>query len=465
MRSIFVKGRKTITDAMQMKEMKGTLRSGDTVAIGLMLFALFLGAGNLIFPPVLGQQAGENVWIATIGFLVTGVGLPLLAVTAVAFVGGDLKALSSRVHPIFAFIFPLVSYLAIGPFFAIPRTGAVSFEMGMKPFLAEGLVSEWYILFLYTAVFFGATWYLSLNPSKLIDWFGRFLTPLLVLIVAVIVSKAIIDPIGEPAAPLDVYKDNAFFGGFIQGYLTMDAISALVFGIVVVQVIRSKGITESNQIAKTTITSGIIAVFGLTLIYLSLAYLGSTSTSLGVSDNGGLILTKVVNELYGTSGKILLGLVITLACLTTSVGLTSACAGFFTKLFPKLSHRMIVTMVCVFSLVVSNLGLTQLIAVTLPVLMIIYPVAIVLIVLSYFHKWIGQRNTIYIGAILGALVISLFNGLESANIKFDTVTNVLEMLPLYKEGIGWLLPSCIGGMIGYFLYRPNESNTLQKKGA
>ncbi|WHY31129.1 branched-chain amino acid transport system II carrier protein [Bacillus wiedmannii] len=450
---------------MQMKSMKGRLRPGDTVAIGLMLFALFLGAGNLIFPPVLGQQAGENVWIATIGFLVTGVGLPLLAVTAVAFVEGDLKALSSRVHPIFAFIFPLISYLAIGPFFAIPRTGAVSFEMGMKPFLSEAMVSEWYMLFLFTIVFFGITWYLSLNPSKLVDWFGKFLTPLLVLIVAVIVGKAIIDPIGEPAAPLAAYKENAFFGGFIQGYLTMDAISALVFGIVVVQVIRSKGIKESSEVAKITVVSGIIAVLGLTLIYLSLAYLGSTSTSLGVSENGGLILTNVVNELYGTSGKILLGLVIILACLTTSVGLTSACAGFFTNIFPKLSHKTIVTMVCVFSLIVSNLGLTQLIAVTLPVLMIIYPVAIVLIVLSYFHKWIGKRNTIYIGAILGALLISFFNGLESANIQIDAISNVLQMLPLYKEGIGWLIPSCIGGILGFFFYKSNESSELQKKGA
>ena len=183
---------------------------------------------------------------------------------------------------------------------------------------------------------------------------------------AVIVGKAIIDPMESQSCRYR-YKENAFFGGFIQGYLTMDAISALVFGIVVVQVIRSKGIKESSQIAKITVVSGIIAVLGLTLIYLSLAYLGSTSTSLGISENGGLILTNVVNELYGTSGKILLGLVIILACLTTS-GLTSACAGFFTNLFPKLSHKTIVTMVCVFSLIVSNLGLTQLIAVTLPVL-------------------------------------------------------------------------------------------------
>ena len=373
-----------------------------------------------------------------------------------------MKALSSRVHPIFAFIFPLISYLAIG-FFAIPRTGAVSFEMGMKPFLSEAMVSEWYMLFLFTIVFFGITWYLSLNPSKLVDWFGKFLTPLLVLIVAVIVGKAIIDPIGAGCAVSCLQRKC--FGGFIQGYLTMDAISALVFGIVVVQVIRSKGIKESSQIAKITVVSGIIAVLGLTLIYLSLAYLGSTSTSLGVSENGGLILTNVVNELYGTSGKILLGLVIILACLTTSVGLTSACAGFFTNLFPKLSHKTIVTMVCVFSLIVSNLGLTQLIAVTLPVLMIIYPVAIVLIVLSYFHKWIGKRNTIYIGAILGALLISFFNGLESANIKIDVISNVLQMLPLYNEGIGWLIPSCIGGILGFFLYKSNESSKLQKKGA
>ncbi|MEH7017782.1 MULTISPECIES: branched-chain amino acid transport system II carrier protein BrnQ4 [Bacillus] len=445
--------------------MKRQLKLGDTLAIGLMLFALFLGAGNLIFPPVLGQQAGENVWIATIGFLVTGVGLPLLAVTAVAFVEGDLKALSSRVHPVFAVIFPLISYLAIGPFFAIPRTGAVSFEMGMKPFLSETMAAEWYMMLLYTVVFFGITWYLSLNPSKLINWFGKIITPLLVIIVAVIVGKAIIDPIGAPASPMEAYKENAFFGGFIQGYLTMDAISALVFGIVVVRVIRSMGIKESNQIAKTTIISGVIAVIGLTLIYLSLSYLGSTSTSLGVSDNGGLILTNVVNQLFGTTGKVLLAFVITFACLTTSVGLASACAEFFTSLFPKVAHKTIVTIICVFSLFVSNLGLTQLIAVTLPVLIIIYPVAIVLIVLSYFHKFIGKRNNIYIGAIVGAFFVSFCNGLESIGISLGPLSAALQMLPLYKEGIGWLVPAIVGGAIGFFLHSSKELQEVKKKGA
>ena len=118
------------------------------------------------------------------------------------------------------------------------------------------MVSEWYMLFLFTIVFFGITWYLSLNPSKLVDWFGKFLTPLCINC-RCYCRKAIIDQL-EPAAPLAAYKENAFFGGFIQGYLTMDAISALVFGIVVVQVIRSKGIKESSQIAKITVVSGIL---------------------------------------------------------------------------------------------------------------------------------------------------------------------------------------------------------------
>ncbi|CAM4177277.1 branched-chain amino acid transporter [Bacillus manliponensis] len=445
--------------------MKGKLSTGDTLAIGLMLFALFLGAGNLIFPPILGQQAGENVWMATIGFLVTGVGLPLLAVSAVATVDGDLKALSSRVHPIFGFIFPLISYLAIGPFFAIPRTGAVSFEMGMKPFVPEAIATEWYVLLPYTVVFFAVTLYLSLNPSQLIDWFGKIITPALAIIVAVIVGKALIDPIGAPAEPFEAYKENAFFSGFIQGYSTMDALSALVFGIVVVQVIRSKGIKESGQVARVTIISGVIAAIGLTLIYFALAYLGSTSSSLGVSDNGGLILTNVVNELFGTTGKILLAFVITFACLTTSVGLTSACGGFFTKLFPQLSYKAVVIIVSVFSLVVANLGLTQLIEITLPVLIIIYPVAIVLVVLSYAHSFIGQRNTVYIGAISGAFIISLLNGLESVGMNFGPVSEALQFLPLYKQGIGWLVPSIIGGVLGFFFYKPKASQQVQKKGA
>ncbi|MFD3450237.1 branched-chain amino acid transport system II carrier protein [Microbacteriaceae bacterium 4G12] len=443
--------------------MNNTLKSREVVAVGLMLFALFLGAGNLIFPPLLGQQAGKNVWIAIAGFLITGVGLPLLAVTAIANVQGDLKALSSRVHPTFGVFFPILSYVAIGPLFGIPRTGTVGFEMGMKPFLSDKLATEWYMLLFYTILYFGVTWYLSINPSQLIDWFGKWITPLLVVVVCVIVGKAIISPVGKAAEPMTGYDTGAFFKGFIQGYLTMDAIGALVLGIVVVQAIRAKGVTEKKQIAKTTIMAGAIAAVGLILIYISLAFVGSTSIALGKSENGGTILTAVVNELFGPTGKVLLAFVITFACLTTSVGLTSACAEFFSKMF-SISYKKIVTIICVFSLFVSNLGLTQLIQVTLPVLIAIYPIAIVLILLSFVKK---VKSSVYMGAVIGSFAVSLCNALESVGVKLGALSDLLQALPLYTSGIGWLLPAIVGGVIGLVMpssQKPSPSY-VQKKGA
>ncbi|MBO9128107.1 branched-chain amino acid transport system II carrier protein [Bacillus sp. 165] len=443
--------------------MKGQLKTGDMLAVGLMMFALFLGAGNLIFPPLLGQESGTNVWVAIIGFLVTGVGLPLLAVIAIAQVRGDLQALSKRVHPMFGWIFPLVCYLAIGPFFGIPRTGTVSFEMSVKPFLSEALLDKWYILFIYTVVYFAVTWYLSLNPTQLVDWFGKVVTPLLVVIVAVIVGKAVIDPVGEFGKPTEAYAQDAFFTGFIQGFLTMDAISALVLGIVIVQAIKARGVTNNKVIVKSTITAGVIAAIGLVLIYLSLAYVGASSVELGRLDNGGMILTGVVNYLFGTTGKMLLGLAITFACLTTSVGLTSACAEFFAKMFPKFSYKTIVTIICVFSLFVSNLGLTQLIKVTLPVLIAIYPVAIVLVLLSFVQKYLEGKETVYTGAVIGAFAVSILNALESAGMSFGSLSELLQMLPLYSSGIGWIVPSILGGYLGLLAANKNKHVPMEQK--
>ncbi|MBG0969482.1 branched-chain amino acid transport system II carrier protein [Bacillus sp. SRB3LM] len=421
------------------------------IVIGSMLFALFLGAGNLIFPPLLGQQAGDKFLIAISGFLVTGVGLPVLAIIVISSVEGDLKKLSDRVHPVFSFLFPMISYLSIGPCYAIPRTGVVSFEVGINPFLSEIGQTEWYMLCIYTLLFFGVTLYLSLHPSKMIDLFGKILTPLLVIMVVIIVVKSIISPIGPLNVSNSLYENHAFAEGIIQGYLTMDAIGAFVFGIVIVQAIRAKDVTEPTHIKKITMVSGIIAAVGLIFIYLSLAYIGATSAKLGISNTGALILTNVVKHLFGTSGQILLGFIITLACLTTSIGLTSACATFFSKQFTSISYKSAVKIICLFSFMISNLGLEQLLNVSLPILMIIYPITITLIILSCFHAWIGNRNMVYICSIIGTLMISLLSNLDRVN--FIDLSHILELIPLYKEGLGWLIPSCIGGVIGLFIHK------------
>ncbi|OEH91810.1 branched-chain amino acid transport system II carrier protein [Bacillus solimangrovi] len=433
--------------------MKETISTKQIFVIGLMLFALFLGAGNMIFPPSLGQAAGTNIWIATLGFLVTGVGLPLLGVTAIALSGGDLGTLASRVNPKFAVIFSIVMYLAIGPFFGIPRTGTVAFEIGVTPFLPESMSTTGMPLFIYTIVFFGITFLLSLNPSKLVDRIGKILTPLLILILGGLAIKTVVTPMGPIGEPSETYASGAFFKGFLEGYLTMDTIGALVFGIVVINAIKDQGITDRKVLASATIKAGFIAAAGLALVYLSLAYLGATSISvIGAADNGGAILSGSATHLFGSAGTIILGLAITFACLTTSVGLVSASGEYFSKIFPKLSYPLIVGILSIFSMIVANVGLTQLINISLPVLIAIYPLAIVLIILSFLHNKFHGYREVYAGGLIGSGLISIIDAMNIAGMQLTRLNDVLgSILPLYNQGVGWLFPAIIGSIIGFVI--------------
>ncbi|RNB60306.1 branched-chain amino acid transport system II carrier protein [Brevibacillus gelatini] len=425
------------------------LSTREIITVGLMLFALFFGAGNMIFPPALGQAAGENVWIAMLGFVVTGVGLPLLGVIAVGLGGGNLQALAGRVHPVFATVFTFIVYLSIGPFMAIPRTGTVTYEMGILPFLSESMKASALPLLVTTIVYFALTFWLALNPSKLVDRIGKVLTPALLIIIGVMFFTSLFQPIGEVGQPTGDYQSGAFFKGFVEGYLTLDALAAMVFGIVVTASVREKGITDPKKLTLTTMKAAVIAAIGLGIVYLALGFMGATSYSLGQSDNGGQILTGVVQHLFGPLGTLLLGGAVSLACLTTSVGLVTACSRFFSEYIPGVSYKVMALVLSVFSAAVANVGLTQLIAISVPVLMAIYPVAIVLMLVSFFHKWFKGYAAVYRGAIIATAVISLPDGFATAGIKIAAIAPLLEQLPLYKEGIGWLLPAIAGALIGF----------------
>lgn len=435
------------------------LSKRETVTIGLMLFALFFGAGNMIFPPALGQAAGTHVWMAMLGFIITGVGLPLLGVVAVGLAGGGLSTLANRVHPLFGVIFTVIVYLAIGPFLAIPRTGTVSYEMAVLPFLPASAGQSWLPLFLSTLVFFAVTFWLSLHPSKLVDRIGKLLTPLLLLTIALMFVKGALSPIGEIGAPVGPYEKTPFFKGFLEGYLTLDALAAMVFGIVVTTAVREQGITDRKKISLATAKAGIVAALGLALVYLALGYLGATSQVLGASENGGQILSSVVAQLFGQGGALLLGVAVTLACITTSVGLVTACSRYFSDLFPAISYKTMAAILCVFSTAVANVGLTQLISFSVPVLIAIYPLAIVLMLLSFLHTAFRGYSSVYIGAIIATAAISLIDGLVLLGAKLDQITAVYKNLPLYEEGIGWLLPAIAGSLLGFLWgsLRPRRS--------
>ncbi|MFC0187551.1 branched-chain amino acid transport system II carrier protein [Fictibacillus aquaticus] len=419
-----------------------------TISVGLMLFALFFGAGNLIFPPQIGQSAGQEFWSAMVGFFITGVGLPLLAIIAMAVTGGGLKELTDRVHPVFGLVFPFILYLAIGPLFGIPRTGNVAYEMGVVPFLSEKAAAQPLPLFLVTCVFFGVTYWLCLNPSKLVDRIGNILTPALLIIIGVIMIKAFIDPIGAIGSTAEAYRSSPMTKGFMDGYLTMDTLGALAFGIVVINAVKQNGVSE-RLVTGMVIKAGLIAGFCLAAVYFVLAYLGATSQSLGAAENGGEILTNVVYELFGASGNVLLGAAVILACLTTSIGLVTACAQFAAKALPGLSYKNTVLIISVFSLAVANIGLNQLIAVSVPVLTAIYPLAIVLIILSLFHQRFKGRAEVYQGALLLTAAVSAADGLKAAGINIGVIEQMYSAIPLYAEGIGWLIPALLGACIGY----------------
>ncbi|MGG3623188.1 branched-chain amino acid transport system II carrier protein [Bacillus gobiensis] len=442
------------------------------VIIGLMLFALFFGAGNLIFPAMLGQSAGSNIWSANMGFLLTGVGLPLLGVLAFGFSGKeDLQSLASRVHPIFGVVFTTVLYLAIGPLFAMPRTGSVSFEIGVKPFVSEG--SSSIALLVFTIIFFSITCFFSLNPAKIVDIVGKILTPIKLTFIGILVVVGFIYPIGKFQAPTDNYTTHSFFNGFQEGYLTMDALASFVFGIIIINAIKEKGAKTKKQIITVCVKAiGISAVI-LATIYTALSYIGASSVGkLGHLENGGAVLAKVSNYYFGSYGGVLLGLMITVACLTTSVGLTTSCAAYFHKLLPAISYKKLAIGLSVFSTIVANIGLTQLISISVPVLSIIYPLAIVLIILTFFHPLFNGKSEVYQGSMLLTFFVSLVSGINHSGIlipidKFfshylpfyeilnDSALNISiinkffsHYLPMYDIGLGWVIPAIVGGLLG-----------------
>lgn len=433
---------------------KKTLTLTESITIGLMLFALFLGAGNIIFPPYLGQLAGDNIGIALIGFLLTGVGLPLLGILAIAKAGGDLQTIAGRVHPIFGIVFTAIVYMAIGPFFGIPRTGTVAYEIGIAPFLSVQQQASSVPLFLFTLLFFAIAVLFASNPTKLVDRIGKILTPILIVVIGMLAVKSILTPMGSINAPVGTYTTEPFFESFLQGYLTMDAIAALVFGIVIIQAIRAKGVTDKNVILKTTAFAGAIAAVGLAAVYLSLGYIGVTSVdAIGLQDNGGSIIAMSARILYGDFGGIILAAAILFACLTTAIGLISASSQFSNKIYPKIPYIAYVLIFAVFSTAAANVGLTQLLAISLPVLLAIYPLAIVLVILSFFDYAFGRKPFVYIIPLALTGIISVFDGLRAAGIEFQAIDALLNNIPLHEQGIGWLLPAAIGTIIGVLIAR------------
>lgn len=436
--------------------------------IGVMLFALFFGAGNLIFPATLGQNAGTNIWSAVIGFLITGIGLPFLGILAIGFSGSrNLEELASRIHPVYAVIFTALLYLTIGPFFATPRTGAVAYDIGVAPFVGDSYAQIGLLTF--TLFFFGITMLFSLNPAKLVDRIGKILSPGIIILLIVLLVMVIIKPMGSFQSPQDGYINGAFMKGFTEGYNTMDALASLVFGIIVINSIRSMGVTSTRGVLSATVKSGLVATALLGIIYVGIAYLGATSTErFGLFETGGPVLGSATSYYFGTFGTIMLSIIIFLACLTTSIGLITACGEYFHTLFPKISYKAFIVFFSLLSFTVANIGLSNIINYSIPVLMFLYPLAIVLMLLTFLSPLFNHARIVYVTTTVVTFLISSIDGLKKfcdlfKIPYFDWLSPIIalykEILPFYNEGLGWIVPVLITILITGVIGRIQKLST------
>jgi len=418
------------------------LQGPDLLALGFMTFALFVGAGNIILPPIVALHSGPYVWIAACGFLITAVGLPVLTVIALAKVGGAMDSLSSPIGRVAGVALASVCYLSVGPLFATPRTATVSFEVGVAPLLGAAPTETELSLALlaYSLVYFIVVLLVSLYPGRLLDSVGRILAPLKILALGVLAVAVFMLPLGDIGEATAAYQAAPFSQGFISGYLTMDTLGALVFGIVIVNAIRSRGVEAPHLITRYAVIAGLIAGVGLALVYISLFRLGANSHEIaGDALNGAAVLHAYIQHTFGNLGSGFLAVLISLACLVTAVGLTCACAEYFSRLLP-LSYRSLVIILAVFSLLISNLGLDRLIEFSVPVLTAIYPPCIVLVVLSFCWSLWRVPGRVVAPVMAVALLFGVIDALKGAGLG-GWMPQWLEQLPLTEQGLVWLLPA------------------------
>ncbi len=427
-----------------------TLKRKEMLLISFMLFSLFFGAGNLIFPPFLGQSAASSSISALAGFLITAVVLPVLGVIVVAQFDG-LDLLAKKAGKTFALIFTILIYVSIGPGLGIPRAASVPFEMAVAPYLPEGANLPLFMI-LYSLVFFVIATWLALNPSKLVQRIGNYLTPSLLILIVFLFISFVLNGEKSVAEPLAAYQSSAFLTGFSEGYQTMDTIAALNFGLVIATTLTTFGLKEKKSVLKHTVVAGISAGTILASVYVMLTLMGMFSSGVyPIQDNGAWTLRCIVYQLFGNPGAILLAAIFTLACLTTCVGLITSISQFFSTLWKKVSYRTWVFVIVVFSFLICNLGLNQILSISIPILNAIYPVSIMLILLGLSDKFYRNSPYVYPVVIGATSVVSVISAFETAGLPLPMATNLCHLLPLYSQGFGWVSVAAVTLMISLLI--------------
>lgn len=410
---------------------------------GLALFAMFFGAGNLIFPPTLGEMAGSATFPAILGFLLTGVGIVMLGVIATTKAGGNTEDLARHLGKGPGLVFSVLILLAIGPGLAIPRTAATTHEVlagslfpGLSPILSG-------------VIFFVLTLLFTIKPSKVIDWIGKVLTPILLIALAIIIIRGILSPLGTPR-PTEM--TSVFTKSFVEGYQTMDVLAALCFTAVIIAGYAMNGIGEKSEQIRLTVKAAVLASVALSLIYAGLIYVGATTLSLNLPEHGRVKLLILISEqLLGRVGMAVLCVAMAMACLTTAIGLTTAVGNFFERVSAGRLKRIPVMLASTaFSLYFSIAGVDSIVAISAPILSALYPLAITLILLNLFPS-VLDRKALHIGSAVGALIPGILTLVEACGVKLAFYQNFQAFFPESFQSFTWLIPVVVLALLGAFL--------------
>ncbi|HFR3342478.1 TPA: branched-chain amino acid transport system II carrier protein [Streptococcus suis] len=433
---------------------------------GLLLFGMFFGAGNLIFPPALGVLSGENFWPAILGFVVSGVGIAVIAlIVGTLNPKGYVHEISRKISPGFATVYLVALYLAIGPFFAIPRTATTSFEIGIAPLLGDGNPALW--LFGFTAFYFVAAYLIALKPSKILDTIGRILTPVFAILIVILVVLGIVKyGSTNPLPAAESYTAGRAFGtGFIEGYNTLDALAAVAFSVVAVNTLKQLGFSSKKEYVSTIWSVGAVVALAFSALYIGLAFLGNhfpvPADVLASDTNKGVyILSQATQAIFGPSAQIFLAAMVIVTCFTTTAGLIVSTGEFFAERFPKFSYKVYATVFTLIGFGIANLGLSKIIAFSIPVLLVLYPITICFVLITIVNKFVplskpGMQLTVGVVTVLSLVEVL------AGQFGWSGISNLIGALPFAGQSLSWLMPAVVGILLSLFLPNKQTSESFE----
>ncbi|MCY4778242.1 branched-chain amino acid transport system II carrier protein [Sphingobacterium sp. UT-1RO-CII-1] len=420
-------------------------KTRDILTIGFALFAMFFGAGNLLLPPFIGMQVGQHIWITILAFGLTGILLPFFGVLSVTNAGDSFNDLGNRINKNVAAILGTIIMICIGPLIAIPRTAATTYEVGILPSFPTSQP-------IWTSIsFFAVTWLFSIVPSKVVDLVGNILTPLLLLLLIILISIGITQPIDNPDIS-SLSTMDSFSLGFTEGYQTLDVLASVIFAGIIITATKSKGYTSTSEKNKIVIAAGALAALSLLIIYGGLIYLGATSGINDIEIKRSELLIHISKSLLGKYGTLAIAISIALACLTTAIALTSAFGTFFNQLTQnKVSYKVLVTICCIFSCGLSIGGVDTIIQFAYPPLAFVYPIVITLVLYFVIFGQIIKSKAPYIGALIGSTIVALLGLLKALNLLSEKTLQLLNYIPFFEYDLGWVIPSALLFLIFYIV--------------